>query len=101
MRLFVVMPEAFEALRHHDINQPMPPEGMALADYDWMRPVFRVMREAIKRHHLFRTIGIFPRLQDRLRAEIGRAPTEEEIVRAYRAFLLDDLMALQGRSEIV
>jgi len=101
MRLFVVMPEAFEALRHHDINQRMPPEGMALADYDWMRPVFRVMREAIKRHHLFRTIGIFPRLQDRLRAEIGRAPTEEEIVRAYRAFLLDDLMALQGRSEIV
>jgi hypothetical protein len=101
VRLFVVMPEAFEALRQHDINQAEPPDGMALADYDWMRPVLRVMREAIKRHHLFRAIGIMPRLQDRLRAEIGRAPTEEEIIGAYRAFLLDDLLALQGRSEIV
>lgn len=101
IRLFVVIPEAFEALRHHDINQAMPPEGMALAAYDWMRPVFRVMREAIKRHHLFRAIGIFPRLQDRLRAEIGRLPTEEEIIDAYRGFLLEDLLALRGRSEIV
>ena len=101
IRLFVVMPKAFEALRHHDINQPNPPEGMALADYDWMRPVLRVMREGIKRHHLFRAIGIMPRLQDRLRAEIGRIPTEAEIIDADRAFLLDDLLALQGRSEIV
>ena len=101
IRLFVVTPETFEALRHHDINQPMPPEGMAVADYDWMRPVLRVMREGIKRHHLFRTIGIMPRLQDRLRAEIGRMPTEAEIIGAYRAFLLDDLLALQGRSEFV
>ena len=101
IRLFVVIPEAFEALRHHDINQAMPPEGMALAAYDWMRPVFRVMREAIKRHHLFRAIGIFPRLQDRLRAEIGRLPTEEEIIDAYRGFQLEDLLALRGRSEIV
>jgi len=101
VRLFVVMPEAFEALRRHDINQAMPPEGIAVADYDWMRPVFRVMREGIKRHHLFRAIGIMPRLQDRLRVEIGRMPTEEETIRAYRAFLVDDLLALQGRSEIV
>lgn len=101
VRLFVVMPEAFEVLRHHDINQPTSPEGMAVADYDWMRPVLRVMREGIKRHHLFRAIGIMPRLQDRLRAEIGRMPTEAEIIDAYRAFLLDDLLALQGRSEIV
>ena len=101
VRLFVVMPEAFEALRNHDINQAAPPEGMAVADYDWMRPVLRVMREGIKRHHLFRAIGIMPRLQDRLRAEIGRIPTEAEIIDAYRAFLLDDLLALQGRSEIV
>ena len=101
LRMFVVMPEAFEALRHHDINQPVPPEGMAVVDYDWMRPVLRVMREGIKRHHLFRAIGIMPRLQDRFRAEIGRMPTEEEMVGAYRVFLLDDLLALQGRSEIV
>lgn len=101
VRLFVVIPEAFEALRNHDINQAVPPEGMALADYDWTRPVLRVMREAIKRHHLFRVIGIIPRLQDRLRAEIGRAPTEEEIIGAYRAFLLDDLMALRTRNETV
>ena len=101
IRLFVVMPEAFEALRHHDINQAIPPEGMALADYDWMRPVFRVMREAIKRHHLFRAIGIIPRLQDRLLAEVGRMPTEEETISAYRTFLLDDLMALRMRDETV
>lgn len=101
LRLFVVMPEAFEALRHHDINQAVPPEGMALGDYDWMRPVFRVMREAIKRHHLFRGIGIMPRLQDRLRAEIGRMPTGDETTSAYRAFLLDDLMALRMHPETV
>lgn len=101
VRLFVVMPEVFEALRHHDINQAIPPGGMAVAEYDWMRPVFRVMREAIKRHHLFRAIGIMPRLQDRLRSEIGRLPTEEETIGTYRAFLLDDLMALRMRDETV
>jgi hypothetical protein len=100
-RLFVRMPEAFEALRSHDIDQGLPPEGMSLAAYDWMRPVFRVMIEATKRHFLYRAVGIIPRLQDRLRADLGHTPAEDEIISAYRAFLLDDLRALQDRSEFV
>lgn len=95
-RLFVVMPEAFEILRHHDINQTVAPEAMSSDDYDWMRPIFRVMTEAIKRHFLFRAIGIFPRLQDRHRTEIGRMPTEAELIEAYRTFLLEDLLAMTG-----
>ena len=61
-----------------------------------MKPVYRVMREARKRHLMFRAIGIFPRLQDRLRAKIGRMPTEAEIVESYRAFLLEDMLAMTG-----
>jgi len=100
-RLFVLLPPDYEMLDHHPLQSTSPPEGLNAADYDWMKPVYRVMREAKKRHLLFRSIGIFPRLQDRLRADIGRMPTEAEIAEAYRAFLRDDLLALQGRSEIV
>lgn len=95
-RLFVLLPPDYELLDQHPLQSPNPPEGLSAADYDWMKPVYRVMREAKKRHLMFRAIGIFPRLQDRLRAEIGRMPTEAEIVEAYRTFLLEDLLALQG-----
>jgi hypothetical protein len=100
-RLFVLLPPDYEVLDRHPLQSPNPPEGLSATDYDWMKPVYRVMREAKKRHLMFRAFGIFPRLQDRLRAQIGRMPTEEEIAEAYRAFLLDDLLALQGRSEDV
>lgn len=100
-RLFVLLPPDYELLDQHPLHSPSPPEGLSATDYDWMKPVYRVMREAKTRHLMFRAVGIFPRLQDRLRAKIGRMPTEAEIVEAYRAFLRDDLMALQGRSEIV
>nr|WP_012285395.1 hypothetical protein [uncultured Caulobacter sp.] len=95
-RLFVLLPHDYELLDQHPLQSPGPPEGMSAADYDWMKPVYRVMREARKRHLMFRAIGIFPRLQDRLRAKIGRMPTEAEIVESYRAFLLEDMLAMTG-----
>jgi hypothetical protein len=98
-RLFVVPPPEYEPLDQHDLDTPYPPIGLSTTDYDWMKPVCRVMREARKRHLLFRTLGILPRLQDRLRAQLGRMPTEVEIAEDYRAFLLHDLLALQGASE--
>lgn len=98
-RIFVSSPPRYELLDQHDLDAPHPPAGLTHADYDWMRPVARVIREARKRHLLFRTLGIFPRLQDRLRARIGRMPTENEIAESYRAFLLDDLLALQGATD--
>lgn len=100
-RIFVSSPPRYELLDQHDLDAPHPPAGLADADYDWMRPVARVIREARKRHLLFRTLGIFPRLQDRLRARLGRMPTESEIAESYRAFLLDDLLALQGATNPV
>lgn len=98
-RLFVLSPPEYEPLDQHDLDAPHPPIGLSATDYDWMKPVCRVMREARKRHLLFRTLGILPRLQDRLRAQLGRMPTEVEIAEDYRAFLLHDLLALQGASE--
>lgn len=98
-RLFVLFPAAYEPLEQHDLETPDPPKGLSANDYDWMKPVSRVMREARKRHLFFRTLGIFPRLQDRLRAQLGRMPTDVEIAEHYRAFLLDDLLALQGATE--
>ena len=98
-RLFVLSPSEYEPLDQHDLSSPHPPTGMSVTDYDWMKPVSRVMREARKRHLLFRTLGISPRLQDRLRARLGRMPTDVEIAEDYRSFLLDDLLALQGTSE--
>ena len=100
-RLVVVTPEAFAALRNHDLDQASPPERMSPHDYDWMRPVFRIMREAIRRNHLFRKLGLVARVQDRLWDRLGSALTEEEAIAAYRAFLLDDLMVLGERGEIV
>lgn len=98
-RLFVLLPSDYEPLDGHDLQSCHPPIGMSAIDYDWMKPVTRVMLEARKRHLLFRTLGIFSRLQDRLRAKLGRMPTDAEIAEDYRSFLLEDMLALQGASE--